>query len=137
MKSMSCMLVRWFLVSNKVIMELVGVDELLKQIEELGRKGASVENKALKQAGEFIADETRKEVPVDTGNLRDSIEVSHIKRGENAKYVHVYTDLPYGWMLEFGTWKMNANPFMGRAYASNYWKAQKIIMNELRKGLGL
>ena len=119
-------------------MELAGVDELIKQIEELGRKGASIENKALKQAGEMMADEIKKETPVDTGRLRDSIEVSHIKQmKKQGKYVYVGTDLPYGWMIEFGTWKMNAYPFMAIAYEANKDKAQKIIIEEMRKGLGL
>lgn len=126
--------------SNKVEMELVGVDELLKQLEQLGRKGSSIENKALKQAGEMMANEMEKEAPVDTGALRDSIEVSNIKTKKGRKRVEVGPSEETAWrakFVELGTSKMAADPFMARTYEANKSRAQKIIIDELRKGLGL
>ena len=137
MKNMSCMLARWFLVSNKVEMELVGVDELLKQLEQLGRKGSSIENKALKQAGELMASEMRKEAPVDTGALRDSIEVSNIKTKKGRKRVEVGPTEYYSTFIEKGTSKMPANPFMARSYEAEKKNLQNIIISEIKKGLGL
>lgn len=123
--------------SNKVEMELVGVDELLKQLEQLGRKGSSIENKALKQAGELMANEMRKEAPVDTGALRDSIEVSNIKTKKGRKRVEVGPTVYYSRWVEMGSSKMTGTAFMARTYEANKSQAQKIIIDELRKGLGL
>lgn len=96
--------------SNKVEMELVGVDELIKQIEELGRKGARVENKALKKAGQVIVDEAKATTAFHdkSGKLRRGLKVSGVRTKKGNKYILAgiqkgdNSKIFYGKFLEFG-----------------------------------
>ena len=58
-------------------------------------------------AGEAVADEARAMCPVDTGNLQSSIAVS---AGSDGAEISANTD--YAAYVEFGTWKMAAQPFL-------------------------
>lgn len=138
--SMKYMHQRWLAVSNKVDIELKGIDELTKRLEEMGRAGARIENKALKEGGKLLAEEMKKEVPVDTGELQRDIEVSNIRSRKGVKRVDVGPGEKTAWrakFVELGTSKMTADPFMSRSYEANKNKIQAAIKNEIRKGLGL
>ncbi|KHO62675.1 phage protein, HK97 gp10 family [Thermoanaerobacter sp. YS13] len=117
-----------------------GMDELIKAVETLGQKGSRIENEALKEAGEYLAEEMKKEAPVRSGELRDSIKCSNVKTKQGQKYVEVGPDETTNWrakFIEFGTVKMRANPFMSRAYEKNKEQVREIIAQKLREGLGL
>ena len=58
-------------------------------------------------AGEAVADEARAMCPVDTGALRNSIAVSAGNDG-----AEISADADYAAYVEFGTWKMAAQPFL-------------------------
>lgn len=122
---------------SKVEMELKGIDELLRKTEELGRKGSRVENNALREAGNLMAREMKKEAPKRTGKLTGSIKRSSIKTSKNMKRVEIGPKVYYARFVNNGTSKMKSNPFMDRTYESNKKKAQDIIRIELIKGLGL
>jgi HK97 gp10 family phage protein len=82
----------------------------------------------------------KKEAPVRTGALRDSIEVSNAKTKQGQKYVEIGPNKDTNWrakFIEFGTVKMRANPFMSRTYGKNKDKVQEIIRQKLKEGLGL
>lgn len=123
--------------------KLEGLKELEQKLQELGKKASRIENKALRKAGEYLSDEMKKEVPVSTvehKHIRDDIKVSRVKSKDGQKYVEVGPGEDTNWrakFLEFGTVKMQANPFMSRTYEKNKEKLQDIIKNELMKGLGL
>lgn len=117
-----------------------GMDELIKAVEALGQKGSRIENVALREAGTYLAEEMKKEAPVRTGELRDSIEVSNVKTKQGQKYVEVGPNKDTNWrakFIEFGTIHIRPNPFMSRAYEKNKDKVQEIIAQKLREGLGL
>lgn len=123
--------------SNKIDIDLVGVDELQREISELGSKGSRVENKALKTAGEHLAERMREEVPERTGRLKESIEVSGVKTSKGKKKVEVGPTEYYGVFVEKGTSKTQADPFMARSYEAEKKNLQNIIISEIKKGLGL
>lgn len=116
-----------------------GMEALLQEIEQLGPKGARVENQALKEAGETVRQAIQSEVPRRTGTLQRSITASRVKTVGGQKHIEVGPDKNgwYGKFVEFGTVKMKANPFMARGYESSRNRAMDIIQSELRKGLGL
>lgn len=120
--------------------KLEGMDELVKAVEGLGQKGSRIENEALRKAGEYLAEEMKKEAPVRTGELKVSIEVSNVKTKQGQKYVEVGPNKETNWrakFIEFGTVKMRANPFMSRAYERSKDEIQEIIKRKLKEGLGL
>lgn len=118
-------------------MDLLGMEELQKEIQQLGTKGSSVENKALRLAGEHLAKAMEIEAPERTGDLKESIEISGIKTSKGKKRVEIGPTVYYAPMHERGTSKMPANPFMARSYNSSKKDLQSIIKNEIKKGLGL
>nr|WP_207728666.1 HK97-gp10 family putative phage morphogenesis protein [Clostridium botulinum] len=126
-------------------MELEGMDNLIIKIEDMGKAGTRIENKALKKAGEVILEEAKiTSVFKDrSGDLREGLKVSGVRKKGGNKFVLVgiqkgdNSKIFYGKFLEFGTSKMKARPFMGPAYESKKEEAKEVIKNELRKGLGL
>lgn len=124
-------------------MELEGMDSLISKIENMGKAGARIENKALKKAGQIIINEAKKNVQVKTGKLNEGLKVSGIRKKNGNKYVLAgiqkgdNSKIFYGKFLEFGTSKMGAKPFMAPAYESKKKEAKEVIKQELRKALGL
>ncbi len=120
-------------------LEIEGVDNVLKKLEELGAKGRRMENTALRRAGNRVKDAIQDETPVSTGNLKRSIAVSNVRTKDGAKHVEVgpNKDGWYGRFVEFGTVHIKANPFMSRGYEKSKEDAVRIIQEELKKELGL
>lgn len=120
-------------------MKLEGMDELLAEVERLGKAGNRIENAALREAGDAVKTSIQNETPTRSGKLKASISVSRVKTKGGIKQVEVGPgpDGYYGKFLEFGTVKMRANPFMSRGYETSKAKAERIIEEEIRKGLGL
>ncbi|WP_296969171.1 HK97-gp10 family putative phage morphogenesis protein [Tepidanaerobacter sp. EBM-38] len=112
-------------------LELEGIENLIAEVEKLGAKGARIENKALREAGEVVREAIKQEAPRKTGTLKKSIEVSRVKNKDGAKYVEVGPGKEgwYGKFLEFGTVKMKAKPFM----APGYEKSKEKAMEEIEK----
>ena len=119
--------------------EVEGMENLLNEIEKLGQKGSRIENSALKEAGTIVKESIIKEVPVRTGKLKENITVSNVKSKDGVKKVEVGPgkDEYYAAFLEFGTTNMNANPFISRGYENSKEEAEKVIVEEIKKGLGL
>jgi len=89
----------------------------------------------LEKAGEVVADRARQNVPVQTGTLKDSIRVTRLK-GDPKLNIRVYAGNRkkggafYAHMVEYGTVKMRARPYLRPAL--NAAKGQ--IMNIMEKG---
>ena len=99
---------------------------------------AEIEKKAmdrLQKAGELVADRARLNVPVDTGKLKASIRVVRLK-GDPKLDVRVYAGSRekggafYAHMVEYGTVKMRARPYLRPAL--NVVKSS--IMNIMENG---
>lgn len=65
-------------------------------------------------AAERIADFARDLVPVDTGFLQSSIKAVHL-----SKYSQVVANAKYAGYVEFGTYRMAAQPYMRPAVAEH------------------
>ncbi len=92
--------------SNELNLELIGIEELINEIERLGKAGSRIENKALREAGDVVKEAIQKEAPIRSGKF-----------------------------VEFGTVKMKANPFMGRGYETSKENAMEKIEKNLKEGL--
>ena len=120
-------------------MKLEGMENLLNEIEKLGKTGSRMENKALREAGDVVKEAIQKEAPIRSGKLKESITVSRVKNKDGAKRVEVGPDKDvfYSRFVEFGTVKMKANPFMARGYETSKDSAMETIEKNLKEGLGL
>lgn len=127
----------------KTSLEVDGMEEIRKRIIELGRKGARIQNAAIKQGGQILADTMYKEVSVSDINhthIRDDIVVSEVKRIKGIPHVQVGPSKETAWrahFLEFGTIYMPPNPFMLRSVRLSKENVQAKLKSELKKGLGL
>lgn len=63
---------------------------------------------SLRKAGEQVIDGAKEVVPVRTGHLRDSIDI----QGEGQNFIEVGADADYAAFVEFGTSRMEAQPYM-------------------------
>lgn len=116
------------------------------------------EKRALEAVGIFISGETKVRTPVDTGNLRDSYDYLV---DQSKKSVAVGSSSEYSIYVEFGTGKyaMNGNgrqtpwsykdkddnviwtsgqrpqPHLSPAFEENKSKIEKLISQEMRRGL--
>jgi len=120
-------------------MKLEGVENLLTELDKLGKEGEKIERITLVKAGDKVKDAIVNEAPHRTGNLKKNIKVSNIKRIDGAAMIDVYPskDAFYAPFLEFGTTSMKADPFMSRGYENSKEEVEDLIVEEIKKGLGL
>lgn len=67
---------------------------------------------AVKASADRIAEKARNYAPVDTGSLRSSIQAVSNLAGKSAE---VTVGAPYAAYVEYGTYKMDAQPFLSPA----------------------
>lgn len=101
---------------------------------------AEIEKKAmdrLETAAGYVMGSARQKVPVDSGNLRSSIRVTRLK-GDPKLNVRVYAGNRkrrgeggafYAHMVEFGTVKMPAKPFLRPAFNECRGRIRGIVQN--------
>jgi len=89
-----------------------GLDAVLRVLRSGPRKVAVKET--LAKYGALICDEAKDIVPVDTGALQASIRKSVTGQGMN---VRIAPNTYYAGYVEFGTWKMQARPYMRPAFS--------------------
>jgi HK97 gp10 family phage protein len=98
---------------------------------------AEVEKKAmdrLQKAGEVVAKAARQKVPVDTGKLRETIRVTRLP-GDPKQDIRVYAgsrkkgEAYYAHMVEYGTVKMKAKPFLRPALNQSKTEIMNIMEN--------
>lgn len=84
--------------------------------------------KSLETSGILVSNAAKKECPVDTGRLRNSI--THQKSGD--KSVDIGTNEKYGKFVELGTSKMRAQAFLRPAAENCQAKIATIFKNNLK-----
>lgn len=90
----------------------------IDKFREFSKEAETGIEKALVKAALVIEGDAKKNAPVDTGRLHDSI--THRLGDENGQsYAEVGTSVDYGIFQEFGTSKMPAHPFLTPAFEAN------------------
>lgn len=117
---------------------LEGVADLLDQLEHLVENSAKVQGEILQAAAEPVLADAKQTTAFQdrSGKLRNSLRVSKPKTKRDRKYILVQTDPFYGRMVEFGTSKMSARPFLQPALERNQQEVTEIIKTKLREALG-
>jgi HK97 gp10 family phage protein len=126
--------------------QLQGMDELLKRLEEMATKTANaITKKALEESAKVVlADAQNTSVFADkTGRLREGLKIGKVKTKNGVKYIEIGIDkgdistIFYGKFIEWGTSNQASRPFLQPALERNKRKIKEILIEELRKGLGL
>jgi HK97 gp10 family phage protein len=108
-----------------VEVSMSGMDELMQKLEEMGNKAGKIQNEALKKAAETVLDSAKEKVPVDTGKLKDTLDMSTVKTKNGEKYIEVgitkgdNSEIFYGKFIEWGTSQRPATPYLQPAYEEN------------------
>ena len=117
--------------------------ELKKQAEELKKKFQDIETAALGSLEEVlttigiqIQNSAKYYAPVDTGLLRKSITY-RLGATADTQYVEIGTANEYAPFQEFGTSKMQAQPFLTPAFNSHKgsakWQIRQAVKNAVEK----
>ena len=121
--------------------ELKGVQEILDRLQVVGANIGKLENKALMNAAEPVLQDAISNVLVDTGKLKEHLNVGKVRKKDGVKYIDVgisksdNSKVFYGKFIEFGTTKIAAKPFLGPAIERNKAKVEAIIAETLKEGL--
>lgn len=102
----------------KFRLEIDNVDRFYRLLDE-------TKEEILKDVGKFVEGKARILVPVDTGNLKGSLDNQMV--GDNT--VQIGTDVEYSTDVEFGTSRQMAQPYLLPAYEMN----KEEIKNMMRK----
>lgn len=105
-------------------MAVKGMDKLFKKLDRIASQ--STYTKALQESGEVVKETAQNLCPVETGNLKDSIEAAV----ENGKCT-VGSKVPYAVFVEYGTIRKHAEPFLGPALYSN----RKLIISNIKRAI--
>jgi HK97 gp10 family phage protein len=90
--------IQWYLVENRI-------PALIAAVEANARA-------AVKAHADKIASDARARAPVQTGYLRSSIHSESVSTGKEAQII---VGAEYGRFVEYGTYKMAAQPFLNPA----------------------
>ena len=117
-----------------------GGRELDRKLKGLGEKlGKRVMRKALKAGGQLVVQEMKKRVPRGkTGNLKRSISKRPLRRRGGSFAIIVGQRWPegaHGHLIELGTVKMAAKPFMRPAFAATHKQVTKVFVEKLAQGI--
>jgi len=114
-------------------LDLRGMADLRHRLEELGRIGDHIEEKALKAGAEIIRKEISRRAPKNTGRLAEHIIYSEVVKGNID--VGPHKDYFYARFLEYGTKFMSAEPFIEPAYLAVKGEVQRVMANVIRREL--
>ena len=105
--------------------EIKGARELIKQFHNLGNIDAS---KGLLAVAKMVMETSRKNAPEDTGNLKKSHKA--VKAGKGAE---IQVNAKYAAAVEYGTYKMNAQPYLRPAILQHKKQIANLAANEIEK----
>ena len=89
------------------------IPEMIARVEEVSRA-------APKRVADEVVAEAKRLVPVDSGYLKSTITSRSLTAGKEAE---VFVGAPYAGYVEYGTYKMAAQPFLNPAFER---KAKKL-----------
>jgi len=123
---------------RKVKVSLEGGKEIARRLRAMDTAASAILMKAAKAGGEVALEDAKRNCPVDTGALRDSLKMSENTSKPTKADVKIDYDktLKYGTFVELGAKGRPANPFMREAVDENIDKINKTIAETLADAVG-
>lgn len=138
-------------------LKLEGEDLILKNLKSFIMETESASGEVLEEGAEILKKDAQQRAPGPTGRkygkhphppgtLKDSIEIGWVYRGKGKVGIKVgiaeneyfkQEDKFYARFVEFGTSKMLAQPFMRPTLVKNRAKIRKLVLEQLKKRVGL
>lgn len=130
--------------ANEGQIKLTGFDELEKTLSELSLKvQKKVVRKAAKEGAKIQLDAAKQEAPKKTGQLAESLKIKTRFSKKNETLTAIVTtqdkdftgDTYYAAFQEYGTKKLEANPYLERAFDRTKTEVLNKTMETLRAGI--
>ena len=122
------------------------IEKLQDKLKDMGKKGTTLENKALLAGAEIINKEIVKNAPVrrkGSRNSKEKLKLSKVKKEKGIKVVKIgvqkddNSEAFYLKFYEYGTSKQVARPFMRPAFERKKKEAFEKTKDVIREGVGL
>lgn len=99
---------------KKVKVAIEGADKIVKKLKAMDDAAGDVLMKAAMEGGQIVLEEAKRNCPVDTGTLRNSLKLTKDKQTKTKATVKIDFDksLKYGTHVELGTKSQPAQPFL-------------------------
>lgn len=123
---------------KKVRVTLEGGQKLIRRLKAMDEAAGNVLMQAAKAGGKIALDEAKSKCPVETGALRDSLNMAENSQKPTKADVKIDYDksLKYGTFVELGARGRPANPFMREAVDENIDKINAAISAEVAAAVG-
>ncbi|MDT0270256.1 HK97 gp10 family phage protein [Streptomyces sp. DSM 44915] len=116
-------------------MRLEGIEGLRDRLEELPDEVRAALRRAVREAAEDVRAEVRAGVRVDTGRMRDAVDITYRDTGLTARVGWDGTGVSYAQFQEFGTSSIPANPQLQPALERERGQITGRIRDEVKKVL--
>jgi HK97 gp10 family phage protein len=120
------------------VFHIEGAEELNEALRDVGDSVTGIIVRQAAEAGaNVIAEEAQRLAPVDEGDLRDSIKAKprRIQQGRAQFEIGPGGDAWYGKLVELGTEKMPAKPYLRPAFDAKQEEAQQAVADAIRAAL--
>lgn len=109
-----------------------GINELIAQLELTHEGVVDVAAKAMETTLAKTQERAQSNAPVRTGFLKSNIHVEPVEKKTDQVIGTVKSDADYSSFVEFGTFKMSAEPFMRPAFTYGWGVFLRSEMNALK-----
>ena len=123
---------------KKVTTTVEGAGALVKDLKAMEDAAAAALMQAAKAGGKIALEQAKRNCPVDSGALKQSLHLTEGKATNTKATVQVDYDrsLKYGTHVELGSRNRPANPFMRNAVDDNQNQINEAITAELSMAVG-
>lgn len=123
---------------RKVKTTVEGASALVKDLKAMEDAAAAALMQAAKAGGKIALEQAKRNCPMDTGALKQSLHLTEGKATNTKATVQVDYDksLKYGTHVELGSRNRPANPFMRNAVDENQNQINEAITAELSRAVG-
>lgn len=119
----------------KLTAKLEGMEELQKVLKKFPKKLAERDlSGSLRKGANMLRDTAQDKVPVDQGDLRESIKVKKVKSPPGVHRMVVAPQKPSGWyahMVEFGKANAAPQPFMRPTFDEKHNEVVQVVIESL------
>lgn len=119
--------------------EMTGMSQLLNQLGDLGtgQDMQQIKKRAMEKGAEHLRQKIAQNTPKSSISKRHAADNVVIQQVDDEVIVGYAEEFFYMMFQEFGTSKISANPVVQRTFEREIETTQSIMMQELRRGLGL
>lgn len=123
---------------KKVKVEIEGAEKIVKRLKEMDDAAGDVLMKAAMEGGQIVLEEAKRNCPVDTGTLRNSLKLTKDKQTKTKATVKIDYDksLKYGTHIELGTKHHPAQPFLRGSVDENQTEINVEITGTVSDAVG-